>query len=240
MDNIPVPISPIDSTSKVEGSKFLGCMFGCLAFFFIGLCVFLVAGDLGFSFIKSWFTSETFSLSGYFWDNYPDLLKLSGITIALFGFSLLQFKFTSSLGTWLIDLSFAILVIILGISVATTITSLATMITKSPLDYLPQITNDISIGMRVGSRVGVPIAMIQLFFVGFLRRKEIIPSDPTVGNYFREIYPFSVIIFLLVGTISGFIAGHERWGRLGAVLGMVVGVIIPLILFVQIINDKKQ
>lgn len=239
MDTIPDIIQPTTSDSREEGSKLLGCIFGCLTLFLAGLCVFLLAGDLGFSLIKSWFTSKPFSLSGYFLDNYPDLLKPIGLMIGLFGISLLQFKFTSSLGLWLMDLSSAIVVVFVAVVIAASTTTLVTMITTSPLNYLPQMTNDISIGIRVGSYAGIPIALIQLILVTILRFKEIMPRVVLGTDYFLDMLPTSTLVLLIAGVISGSIAGHERWGWLGALLGIIMGVIIPIMLFVKIINDKK-
>jgi len=238
MNPVPEIIQPTESYSKGESSKLLGCIFGCLTLFLAGLCVFLFAGDLGFSLIKSWFTSTSFSLSEYFLDNYPDLLKPIGLIIGLFGISLLQFKFTSSLGLWLMDLSSVTVVVFGAVGIAASTTTLVTMMTTSPLNYLPQMTNDISIGIRVGSYVGIPIALIQLILVTILRFREIMPRVVPDTDYFLDMLPTNTLFLLIAGVISGSIAGHERWGWLGVMLGIATGILIPLVLFVKIIYTE--
>jgi hypothetical protein len=237
------PVTPdLQDISKPEavGSKIFGCIFGCLFLFIFTLCVLLFAGDLVFSFIKGWLTSKPFSLSAYFLDNYPDLLKGIGIMIFLLGFTLVNFKITSSFGLWLVDLSSAILVVIVSIGVAVTSASIITMFKPSPVNYLPQLTNDISIGIRIGSYVGVPAALIQLLFVSFLRYKEIISNVGLSADYFLEMLPIETFFFLMAGIISGSIAGYERFGWVGGLLGLATGIVIPIVFFIKMIKDKAK
>jgi hypothetical protein len=240
MDEIPVtPDLEYISKPEAVGSKFFGCIFGCLFLFIFILCILLFAGDLVFSLVKGWLTSKPLSLSAYFLDNYPDLLKGIGMMIFLLGFTFINFKTTSSFGLWLIDLSSAILVVIISIGVAATSASTITMFKLSPLNYLPQLTNDISIGMRIGSYVGVPAAFIQLILVSFLRYKEILSVELN-ADYFFEMLPIEAFFFLMAGIISGSIAGYERLGWVGGLLGLGTGIIIPIVLFIKIIRDKTK
>ncbi len=228
------------SKPKTIASNIFGCVFGCLFLFIFILCVSLIAGDLVFSFIKGWLTSKPLSLSAYFLDNYVDLLKLSGIMIGLLGFTLVNFRLSSSFGFWLTDLSFAMLIILLSIGVAVTSASIITMLKPSSVNYLSQSTNDMSIGMRVGSYVGIPTALILLIFLIFLRYKEIILSVGFSDDYTLETLPLNIFFSLIAGIISGSIAGYEKLGWRGGLLGLATGVIIPTVLIVMTIRDKTQ